>query len=184
MKMEPLWCVSLFFPVVFERRDVKPENLMFRRRVRSNVASAAATRLQQQNHQQGDQQQLEVDEEEKKHLEEVERARTGVAQRVNRSSEPPLLSMEEQHELLLIDFDTSMFIDDPSGNSNDAVTPHRRLVGTYGYLAPEVLKSGCYTPASDLWSVGVILYILMTVSWSSVKSGWGVESVGRWLDMC
>ncbi|CDJ41912.1 protein kinase, putative [Eimeria tenella] len=145
-------------------RDVKPENLMFRRRVRSHVASAAATRLQQRNHQQESQQQLEVDEEEKKHLEEVERATAGVAQRVNRSAEPPLLSMEEQHELLLIDFDTSMFIDDPSGNSNEAVTPHRRLVGTYGYLAPEVLKSGCYTPASDLWSVGVILYILMTGS--------------------
>lgn len=56
-----------------------------------------------------------------------------------RSSQPPLLSMEEQHELLLIDFDTSVFIEDPVAASRSAGTPQRRLVGTYGYLAPEVL---------------------------------------------
>ena len=38
----------------------------------------------------------------------------------------------------------------------------RRLVGTYNYMAPELLKGYDYSPASDLWSVGVILYILMT----------------------
>jgi serine/threonine protein kinase len=45
----------------------------------------------------------------------------------------------------------------------DVSAGRRRLVGTYGYLAPEVLKGHPYTRASDLWSVGVILYILMTV---------------------
>ncbi|CAD7928275.1 unnamed protein product [Amoebophrya sp. A25] len=61
---------------------------------------------------------------------------------------------EEQRKLKLIDFDTAQ---DWSPKSPKA----HRIVGTPGYIAPESFR-GDYTPASDLWSVGVILYILMT----------------------
>jgi len=54
----------------------------------------------------------------------------------------------------LIDFDTCQ---DWTPESPKA----QRIVGTPGYIAPESFR-GEYTPASDLWSVGVILYILMT----------------------
>ncbi|KAL8441610.1 hypothetical protein Emag_007011 [Eimeria magna] len=128
-------------------RDVKPENLIFRRPRRSAAAAVSPQEQQQQQQQQ--------------------ETRGSQSMGLNAS-----FSMEEQHELLLIDFDTSMFIHDPvltcrsasDGQGEAPASTRRRLVGTYGYLAPEVLRSGNYSRASDMWSVGVILYILMTGS--------------------
>jgi len=54
----------------------------------------------------------------------------------------------------LIDFDTSQSFGPTSPKS-------KSVVGTHGYIAPEAYK-GEYTQASDLWSVGVIFYVLMT----------------------
>ena len=36
----------------------------------------------------------------------------------------------------------------------------REYCGSYHYLAPEMIKREPYTFAVDLWSVGVVMYIL------------------------
>mmetsp|Transcript_116265 Transcript_116265/g.205586 ORF Transcript_116265/g.205586 Transcript_116265/m.205586 type:complete len:373 (+) Transcript_116265:76-1194(+) len=64
------------------------------------------------------------------------------------------VSPGHKKSIKLIDFDTCQEYEPMSPKA-------KHVVGTMGYIAPEALK-GEYTPASDLWSVGVILYILMT----------------------
>ncbi|KYF40031.1 protein kinase [Toxoplasma gondii ARI] len=73
-----------------------------------------------------------------------------------------LTAVELEHELVLIDFDTCKMMEVTPQEYGEIEGGQRRLVGTYGYLAPEVLRGGEYSVQSDLWSVGVILYILMT----------------------
>lgn len=45
--------------------------------------------------------------------------------------------------------------------SKDKVIKMHTACGTPGYVAPEVLRSRPYGPAVDMWSLGVILYILL-----------------------
>lgn len=65
-------------------------------------------------------------------------------------------SPKSPKSLKIIDFDTTRPFDPQS-----PVTKSKGVVGTHGYIAPEGYL-GEYTPRSDLWSVGVILYVLMT----------------------
>jgi len=65
-----------------------------------------------------------------------------------------LFKDESEHaEIKIIDFGLSRHDDENSGIMNTKV-------GTPYYVAPEVL-SRCYTKACDMWSVGVISYILL-----------------------
>ncbi|PHJ17516.1 protein kinase [Cystoisospora suis] len=148
-------------------RDIKPENLMFRRRRRSGAERPASS---DENCTAGERSA-------------VGSAVSGTAvcpsggttadssagEASPRWSYPaplpgaaPLTALELEHELVLIDFDTCRMMEVSPHEYGEVTGGQRRLVGTYGYLAPEVLRGGDYSVQSDLWSVGVILYILMT----------------------
>jgi calcium/calmodulin-dependent protein kinase I len=41
------------------------------------------------------------------------------------------------------------------------IAPENRLCGTPGYVAPEMLRSAPYGSEVDMWSLGVIMYVLL-----------------------
>ena len=59
--------------------------------------------------------------------------------------------------LKMIDFGLSVKFSDNKGMK----TPMDTIVGTPYYMAPEVLR-GSYGPECDVWSVGVIMYVLLS----------------------
>ena len=63
-------------------------------------------------------------------------------------------SKDEAAECKITDFGLATVLDDEAA-------AQRRLVGTPGYVAPEVLATREYGPACDIWGMGVILYILL-----------------------
>ncbi|CAE7268115.1 SYM9, partial [Symbiodinium sp. KB8] len=59
----------------------------------------------------------------------------------------------------------------------------RSLVGTVGYLAPEVVRAGEYTPKSDMWAVGVIAFITLAgypPFWGKERDMWANIKANRW----
>ncbi|KAK6591133.1 kinase domain [Cryptosporidium xiaoi] len=124
-------------------RDVKPENIMFRyKRKEENISTPKSSiSISTDGSYIGNRDLQENDKE------------SGI-------THLSLKSSKEYFEVVLVDFDTCEIVEEVS--HVQMVRMKKRLVGTFGYLAPEVLSGGDYSTASDLWSIGIILYILMT----------------------
>lgn len=77
-------------------------------------------------------------------------------------------------EVKLADFGLANFINEadppspePPGSSCDSgassgIRPMATVIGTPGYVAPEVVKRSPYGPPVDMWAAGVVLYILLS----------------------
>jgi calcium/calmodulin-dependent protein kinase I len=65
----------------------------------------------------------------------------------------------DDSDLKITDFGLSTLSDANGECMMDAYTG--AMVGTPGYVAPEVITQRQYGPACDVWSLGVIMYILL-----------------------
>ena len=68
-------------------------------------------------------------------------------------SNASLSNIWDYYKVKIIDFGLAKIIDEMDSK--------RVQVGTTSYIAPEVFAEQLYTPACDVWSCGVILYILL-----------------------
>lgn len=75
------------------------------------------------------------------------------------------------HHLVLSDFGISRVCDDRLRQALDAsrtmssATNGKLIVGTHGYMAPEVLRGETATPAADIYALGVVFFKLLTGVW-------------------
>lgn len=76
---------------------------------------------------------------------------------IHRDLKPENILLEEvdgDWNIKVADFGSSAFID-----------PHGKLTGCFGsayYVAPEVVDGTCYNEKCDLWSAGIIMFIMLT----------------------
>ena len=67
-------------------------------------------------------------------------------------------------ELLVTDFGLARVYEGAQGTAPVSASPPKmkaRMVGTVGYMAPEVITHRVYSPAADMFSAGVVLYTLL-----------------------
>jgi hypothetical protein len=77
--------------------------------------------------------------------------------KVHRDVKPSNVLVDDNGRLVLIDFGLLLDTENP-----DHLTATNRVVGTTTYMSPEQSRPNCAEPASDLYSVGVILYEALT----------------------
>jgi tetratricopeptide (TPR) repeat protein/TolB-like protein len=67
-----------------------------------------------------------------------------------------------QPRVVVTDFGLAYSLSDTSGNTNPPVSLAGDVIGTPEYMAPEQLKGGAVTPATDIYALGIVLYEMVT----------------------
>lgn len=77
---------------------------------------------------------------------------------IHRDLKPENIVFENESDrsnVKIMDFGLAQMVDEPDAHTS------LEYIGTLGYVAPEILLYKEYTPACDIFSLGVILYILL-----------------------
>ena len=69
-----------------------------------------------------------------------------------------IIVSNDTHKVKIIDFGIAK----STSVTRSTVTAHGEIVGTAAYISPEALRGETHSPASDVFSLGVILYQLLT----------------------
>lgn len=73
---------------------------------------------------------------------------------INGAAKPPAPKFVPKRDIVVADFGISRIVDPSKGNSL------RTRIGSPGYMSPEVIKGEAYGSPVDVWSIGVIAYLL------------------------
>ncbi|XP_060035145.1 MAP/microtubule affinity-regulating kinase 4-like, partial [Erinaceus europaeus] len=82
----------------------------------------------------------------------------------HRDLKPENILLESRGRVKVIDFGLSV---------NFLQQTMDTLCGTPVYMAPEIMLGGCYGPGVDIWSLGVVLYTMVTGHRPFVPAGFG-----------
>jgi len=85
---------------------------------------------------------------------------------------------EGREVVKVVDFGIAKLMDDPADLAGEGVTQHGSLVGTPEYMAPERLLGRAYDHRSDIYSLGVVLYFML-----SAKTPFGHENPPGMMEM-
>jgi serine/threonine protein kinase len=81
---------------------------------------------------------------------------------VHRDIKPENLWIESDHNVKVLDFGLARAWDNPAMSFGANVTMTRMAIGTPHYMQPEQVKSPRLTPASDVYSLAILAYELLT----------------------
>lgn len=80
---------------------------------------------------------------------------------IHRDIKPENLILAKKHvdtSVKLVDFGFAI-VNDPDKEGEGGLKMNYKC-GTYGYMAPEVMESNIYSTACDIWSFGVVCYVI------------------------